>query len=160
MLKRNILINWLSTASSYIFPLITLPFLSRSLSSSQLAIYFVSLSFYSIGLAIADFGFNTTACRRITLTLDSNSSPLGIIVDTTLIKFTLVFVYALVWRFLDGSLEYPLYITVICYVLLTTLYPSWYFIGSLSIRANTFIVFVGKLTSFILLIIYLLSSVS
>ncbi|HDC4344286.1 TPA: oligosaccharide flippase family protein, partial [Klebsiella quasipneumoniae] len=65
--KKNIVWLTITQISSYVFPLLTLPYLIRVLGMNVYGVYAIVLAFSQYLLLLVDFGYNLTATREVAL---------------------------------------------------------------------------------------------
>lgn len=65
LLKKNILLLLLMQGANYLMPLVTFPYLTRTLGVNQFGVYAYILTLSQYCVLITDFGFNLSATKRI-----------------------------------------------------------------------------------------------
>nr|WP_318539442.1 oligosaccharide flippase family protein [Terribacillus saccharophilus] len=146
--------------SNYILPLITLPFLIRTLGNDHFgSIVFVTAIMQYI-VVFCDFGFNYTSTRKIALVKDNNSQILKIIYSTYATKLilmagSLIVLMLLLFIFQVNIETLLLYIVSFFFVVGNVLFPTWYFQGMEKMKNITIINIVSRLISVVFIFIFI-----
>jgi len=88
-IKKNISLLFFVQVSNYVFPLLTLPFLARSLGVEQFGILALIQSVIQYCIVLTDYGFNLSATRRISI-VESRDELNKVFSSTFYAKFFLV----------------------------------------------------------------------
>ena len=92
--KKRLLENFISLGAlqvvSYTLPLITLPYLSRTLTSEKFGLVFFAFAFMQYFVVLTDFGFNLSATREIAVNRHNQNNLSNIFNSVTTLKILLV----------------------------------------------------------------------
>ncbi|WP_142503320.1 oligosaccharide flippase family protein [Klebsiella sp. 2680] len=130
--KKNIAWLMLTQISSYIFPLLTLPYLIRVLGINNYGVYALILAYSQYFLLLVDFGYNLTATRDVALNKHDPiklSKVYWITMSSKLVLcilgFTLSFLMVLVYN------EKYIWIMFVAYfsIIGNAFFPVWLFQG-------------------------------
>ena len=120
--------------SSYIFPLLTLPYLSRVLSPDRFGLIAFAQSFIWYFVTLTEYGFNMTATRRIAVERDNPkavSLTFNSVIAAKVLLCVIGFLMMAVTVALVPRLRPDWILYFICYlsVVGSTLFPLWLFQG-------------------------------
>jgi len=120
--------------SSYILPLVVLPYLSRVLSTQKFGMIALAQSFMYYFLVLTDYGFGLTAPRAIAIQSDNPEAVSRIFSTVTVCRFLLMivgFVAMLAIVLATPKMRPNWLLFVICYmgVLGNVLFPIWLYQG-------------------------------
>lgn len=122
------------TALNYILPLITFPYLVRVLGPEKIGLLAFAGAFVSYFALLADYGFNMSAPRKISIMRDDKEAVSRKVSSVFIIKLGILFASFFV-LFVICSLiplfrkEFILYIIVFTGIVGGTFNPTWYFQG-------------------------------
>lgn len=136
IVRKNIFILFLIQGTNYIFPLLTIPYLSRIFGPSGMGALALSQAIILYLVMLIDFGFNLTVTRRISIANENkNQKEINrLFTHTILIKFFFL-AFSIILTFLlcqfipqFKNIQYLIYIGFIS-LLGATLNPIWLFQG-------------------------------
>lgn len=167
--KYNIIIsNFLSLfvlqGLNYILPLITVPYLVRTLGPEKYGVIVFATAFITYFQVVTDYGFNLSATRRISINRNNKSELDEIFSSVMLIKFVLtimcfIFFIIIVLNFKKFQGYYKIYIYTYGMVIGNFLFPIWFFQGMERMKYITIVNVLGKLFFTVLIFILVRSSV-
>lgn len=133
-IRRNIVSLLFLQGANYIFPLITLPWFTRTLGPDGFGRIGFATAFCMYFSLLSDYGFNLSATRQIAIHRDNQAECSRIFWSTFTTKFILSFVGFLLLLFLCIIMprlaqERTLLVTGYLSVVGTVLTPVWYFQG-------------------------------
>ena len=133
-LKKNITLLFISQVSNYIFPLITLPYLLRTLGVSQFGLLAFSQAVIQYCIIFTDYGFSLSATRQIAVNRDDKVALSRIFFSTMIAKVLLALasICILILGFcLSSEFANSKTLLLICFlsVLGNVLFPIWFFQG-------------------------------
>jgi polysaccharide transporter, PST family len=133
-LLRNIVMLYGVQMSSYILPLIVLPYLSRVLSTEKFGVIALAQSFMYYFLVLTDYGFSLTATRSIAIHSDDRNAISRIFSAVMVCRFLLMalgFVVMLAIVMATPKMRANWSLFAICYlgVLGNVLFPLWLYQG-------------------------------
>jgi PST family polysaccharide transporter len=131
---RNALMLYGVQLSTYVFPLITLPYLSRVLSPEKFGLIGFALSFIWYFNTLTEYGFNLTATRRIAIAKDDPEQVSAIFSAVMTAKTLLTaagFVIMMIAVFATPKLRanWPLFPISFLTVVGGLLFPTWLYQG-------------------------------
>lgn len=120
-----------------LYPLMVLPLLSGSLSTSGLGVLLYHQAIAQMGMAIVEYGFNLSAAREIAQSNDNEKNVKIIFWKTTLAKSFLAAVVMCIGIILSlsSTIDLNLLFAFFGMILGSVLFPVWYFHGRESITA-------------------------
>jgi PST family polysaccharide transporter len=172
ILIENILSLLLFQGINYIFPIITLPFLVRTLGTETYGLYSFIFSFINYFVVFVDYGFNLTATREISVNRENPEKVSLIFCTVTLVKVILMLIglviLVLLILFVDIFKENnTLYLASFLSVVGSVFYPVWFFKGvermktldlintvSKIIFTAALFIFISKSTDLILVVLF------
>jgi len=172
ILIENILSLLLFQGINYIFPIITLPFLVRTLGTETYGLYSFIFSFINYFVVFVDYGFNLTATREISVNRENPEKVSLIFCTVTLVKVILMLIglviLVLLILFVDIFKENnTLYLASFLSVVGSVFYPVWFFQGvermktlvlintvSKIIFTAALFIFISKSTDLILVVLF------
>lgn len=148
---------------NYLLPLLTLPYLIKTLSVESFGIYSFAFAFSQFVMLFVDFGFNISATKKIA----ENYTNIGLIRTTfwniSIIKFSLAllsFFIVLLLVLIVPTLHF--YAEAILYSFLmvfgTVLFPVWWFQGLNKMKEMSIISAISKLLTYPLIFIFVTSN--
>ena len=161
--NKNLLENFISLGAlqiiSYVFPLITLPYLARVLSVEKFGLVFFAIAFMGYFDILVDFGFGLSATREIAINRHNQNNLSNIFNSVTTIKFCLISVsylaLILVTIFIpkihDNWLVFHLSFLM---VVGNAIYPVWFFQGMEKMKYITFLNILAKTIFLVLIFIF------
>ncbi|HCN4598725.1 TPA: O141 family O-antigen flippase, partial [Escherichia coli] len=134
-LKSNLVYLTFAQAISYIFPLLTLPYLSHKLDPSDFGMLGVCQAIVQYFIIVTDYGFNITTTKEISINRNNKKKISKIFSTTLLAKIFLLFVSAIGliisgWAVKSISGYELLLICCFVGVIGNTFYPLWLFQGT------------------------------
>jgi len=131
---RNIVMLYGVQLSSYILPLIVLPYLSRVLSTQKFGVIALAQSFMYYFMVLTDYGFGLTAPREIAIQAEDPQAVSRIFSTVMVCRFLLMivgFIAMLAIVLATPKMRANWLLFVICYlgVLGNVLFPLWLYQG-------------------------------
>lgn len=151
--KKQLLSNFfylgLLQGSNYILPLLTLPYLVRTLGAENFGLIAFSSAMMIYFTLISDYGFNLSATRQISINRDSKESVRKIFSAVMTIKLSLMiasFVLLVILLMTIPILRdyWELYLINFGVVLGQTLFPLWLFQGLEKMKYVTYLNILSK----------------
>lgn len=136
--KSTVLLNFLSLASiqglSYILPLITLPYLVKTLAPEGYGVYGFVIAIMQYGCLITDYGFNLTATKQIAVFRNDKSKVSEIFFSVIAAKIILFLISVIVLFFIilfDTSVKNNISVLLAASGLIigNIIFPLWLFQG-------------------------------
>ncbi|CUT01401.1 polysaccharide transporter, PST family [Candidatus Kryptobacter tengchongensis] len=167
VLKRRIFKNFLSLTfyqiANYIFPLVTIPYLSRVLGAEKFGLVMFAHSLILYFNILTDYGFNLSAVREIAVHADNNKKIWEIFNSVVLIKLAFViltfFILLFLISFFDKfNADYKVYLFAFPAVLGQSLFPIWFFQGMQQMKYITYFSIITKLTYIVLIFTFVKNS--
>ncbi len=149
-IKKNTLYLMFSQLVGYVFPLLTLPYLSHVFTPAQFGIMGVCQAITQYFIIVTDYGFNITATREVSIWREDKNKVSQIFFNTLLAKFILLLVcigsMIGVVLFLDIVKGYePLLLCCFLGVIGNAMFPLWLFQGTELMKIPVFFVSLAKL---------------
>jgi PST family polysaccharide transporter len=146
--NTKVLENFLALSSvqiaNYLLPLVTVPYLTRTIGLEYLGLLAFAQSLISYFVTFTDYGFNISATRRIAVERENDTKVSEIFTSVLLVKACLMLISAIVLCGLLLSfprLRNNWYIFLLYFgdVLGNVLFPVWFFQGMQRMKYITFI---------------------
>ncbi len=149
-ITKNIFYLILVQAVIYLAPLITLPYLTRTLNVSNYAALGFTQSIIQYFILITDYGFGITATRLIAINNSDNKNISSIVANTIAIKLLLagasaIFLLVLITCFYDIRENTALIFACFLGVIGNALFPTWLFQGLEKMRILALITGVSRI---------------
>ncbi|MBW0932041.1 MULTISPECIES: flippase [Priestia] len=166
LLKNKIFINgmWLYILQIFntVLPLLTLPYITRILGSSQYGVFSFSLTFVTYFQVIVEYGFNLSGSRKLALASnqEEKSRIFTRITMTKLILCVISFIIMIVTAFLLGLNEKQLYLILILFTIVigTAIQQVWLFQGLQVMKYITIINVLSRTLSVLLIFLLIRDS--
>ena len=161
--KKRLLENFISLGAlqvvSYTLPLITLPYLSRTLTSEKFGLVFFAFAFMQYFVVLTDFGFNLSATREIAVNRHNQNNLSNIFNSVTTLKILLVLVSYICLTLCSIFIpkihqDWLIYQLSFLMVVGNAFYPVWFFQGMEQMKYITFLNILSKLIFLVLIFIF------
>ena len=162
--KKRLLGNFTSLAGLQIFtyalPLITLPYLVRSLGIEKYGLVMFAQAFINFFHIIVDYGFNLSATREVAVYRDNQKKITEIFSSVLIIKIILLFIsftilFIIITTIPKFSTNKFLYILTFTIVVGQALFPIWYFQGMEKMKYITFVNIISRIVFTIAIFIFI-----
>ena len=162
LFKKRIFNNFfyliLLQASNFIFPLLLIPYLVKTIGYDKVGLVFFAQSLMSYFIMVTDYGFNLTATQQISVNRE-NKTKIAEVINAVLFTKLLLLVAGFVllsslifivqrFRSTPGLFYFSFLIVVG-----QTFSPNWFFLGLEKMRFIAILSFAGKL-SFLILVFF------
>jgi len=159
---RNYLALLLIQGSNFILPLITLPYLVRTLGSEKYGLVMIAQSLAVFLTIIVDFGFNISATREVSLLRKDKDKLSQFYWNVFFIKCCLVLITFTILLFLIYSIsrfkvEPLVYLFSFGAVVGQAIFPAWFFQGIEKMKVITVVNVLAKLIFTIAIFVFILS---
>lgn len=161
MSKVSSNIAWLMLVqcSGYIFPLVMLPYLVRTLGVNNFGVYSIVLAVIQYGVMLTEFGFNFTSTREISLKRNNKEEISKIFFCTLYCKLFLFFVFLIcVLIYFQCINKIPEYSGLILAgsltILANALYPIWYYQGIEKVKIISIITAFSRAITLLMTFLY------
>lgn len=160
--KKRLLSNFFSLSVlqifTYVLPLLTLPYLVRTLGVDKFGLVMFAQAFVMFFNILVDYGFNLSATREISIHRDNKDKVTEIFSSVMSIKAILIFVsffiLSIVVLFFDKfSGDKELYFYTFILVIGQAMFPVWYFQGMERMKYITIVNITSKLLFTILIFV-------
>jgi len=166
--NKILLSNFISLAilrgSTYILPLLTLPYLIRVLGAEKFGLVMFAQAFVMFFNILVDYGFNLTATRNISIHRSNLTKVSEIFHAVYAIKIlflllSFLIMSAIVFSFSRFSGDWGLYFVSFGLVIGQAMFPAWFFQGMEKMKFITYLTIISKVI-FTLLIFVLIKDQS
>jgi len=163
-LKKRLISNFSSLLllkiTTYIFPLITLPYLVRVLKIETYGFVMFAQSFIMFLNILVDFGFNLSATREIAVHRDNKKKLTEIFSSVMIIKGFLVALSFIILAILLFTIDkftphWKLYMCTFLIIVGHALFPIWYFQGLEKMKYITIVSITSKLLFTVTIFIFI-----
>lgn len=160
ILVRNFFSLSLLQATSYLFPLITIPYLSRVLGVEYFGLVNFANSFTTYFTLIVNYGFTLSGTREIAQS-NKDNIILGFIFNKIIFSKIILFIFSTIIFFISFiftdkiSNNKLLYILFYLNIFFNIFYPTWFFQGVQKLHITAFLTFIIKLIFTILIFIFI-----
>ncbi|MGV0966191.1 flippase [Empedobacter falsenii] len=159
-LFKNFSYLFVINIANYILPLITFPYIVRTVGVSNFGLLSLSLAVITYFTVIVDYGFNLYATREISINRTDQNKVSEICTNVLSIKVLLVlvcylFLEILIFCIPEMKVYRMLYIYTFGLVLGQALMPVWYFQGIEKMKIISILFFLSKVVSSILIFVFL-----
>ena len=165
--KKRLLSNFLSLSvlqgANYILPLITLPYLVRTLGAEKFGLIMFAQAFVQYFITLTDYGFNLSATREISIHRENKEKVSEIFSSVMIIKFILLFIsliFLTLIVFLIDKLKEDWIIFYLTFgiVIGQVLFPVWLFQGMEKMKYITLVEVSIKVFFLILIFVFIHTS--
>lgn len=151
-LFENFMAMLVLQVSNYVFPFLTIPYLSRTLSTTHYGVVLFALSITSYLGLVCDYGFGLTATRDASKSRDNPAEINLLLSSVTVIKFLLfivMFVGAILYILFNPYYrhDYIIYCATFLSIIYNVFFPAWLFQGLEKMRYITFVNVIMRLIS-------------
>lgn len=162
--KKRLLSNFFSLSVlqvfTYVLPLLTLPYLVRTLGVEIFGLVIFAQSFVMFFNILVDYGFALSATREISIHRDDKNKITEIFsavitIKVILILFSLLILSIIVLIFDKFSANWELYYLTFLWVIGQALFPLWYFQGLEKMKYITIVNIITKLIFTISIFIFI-----
>lgn len=134
-LGRKVFLLYLAQASAYVFPILTLPYLSRVLGPDTYALVGVTQSAALTLSIVGEYGFRYTSTREVALSRSRKEELRGIVSATVIIQLFMMLplaVLAIILHLFVPLFRLHLEMTIFAFLIAMaqSLLPIWYFQGT------------------------------
>lgn len=138
----------------YVMPLITLPYLTRTLGVANYGLVNFAIALNAYFQVLTDYGFGLSAVREISINREDKKKISNIFSSVMIIKGVLTIISfliltAIVFSYQKFTQHWPLYLFAFGIVIGTTLSPTWFYQG---MERMKYITILSVLTNFIFLV--------
>lgn len=138
--------------SNYVFPFLTVPYLSRILSVEHYGLILFSLSFTTYFSILCDYGFGLSATKEVAVKGHDPEQLNQIVSNVILIKFALLLVsivinLIIVFSFAKFRDYWFIYVINLLSLVNNVFFPTWFFQGMEKMRIITTIQLIMRLIS-------------
>lgn len=143
---------------TYLFPLITTPYLTRTLGAERFGVAASAASFVGLFIYLTNYGFGISATRQISV-YRNNLEKLSVVAGAVLfLKMALLFVGFSIMALIVATVpklqhEAGLYFLMFGTVVGEMLYPLWLFQGLEKMKAISVLNAIGKALTFMLILL-------
>ena len=161
-LKKNVVAQYGLQFAKYVFPLVTIPYLTRVLGAEAFGVRAYVLACMTLAQTFVDFGFNLSATKDIVKARDDREAIGKIVADVLLAKVGIVFLVGLciagIALFIPILYENPVYLALsFCAVAINGFLPDYLFMGIEKMQVLT-TRYVGSKTLALVLMVLLIHS--
>lgn len=159
VLAENFIAVALTQIIMYVFPLITLPYLSRVLGAEKFGLVFWAQATMMYGFMITDFGFNNSAVREFSIHRNDNEKMSDIFSSILLIKSFLILVCFILLAFAvifvpQIHAEWKLFCLTSFMIIGNAFYPMYFFQGIEHMKYITFLNIISKTLFLVLIFVF------
>ncbi len=145
---------------NYLFPLILIPYLTRILGVEKFGLYAFSYAVIQYCTVLVSYGFDYSATKYVAINRDNLEKISEVFICVIIVRLALALVCVVLVLAATGLInklrgEYLLYVFGIGIFLGQALIPLWLFQGMEQMKFVTIINFISKLTSTLLIFIFL-----
>lgn len=158
-LSENIFSLYIVQITNYLFPLILIPYLTKTLGQAGFGVYSIIQLVITYGQVVIDYGFQLSATGKIASYLSQSKSVDGIFSSVAVIRFVLsivaIFVAVVVFSLYDSiRLSLSLVVAISVIFVSYSLTNLWLFQAYQQMRLISAIVISTRLISFFLIIFF------
>ena len=159
VLTENFIAVTLTQIAMYVFPLITLPYLSRVLGAEKFGLVFWAQATMMYGIMLTDFGFNNSAVREFSIHRDDKEKMSEIFSSILLIKMFFVLIcliiLALAIIFVPQiHAEWKLFSLTFFIIIGNAFYPMYFFQGIEHMKYITFLNVLSRTLFLVLIFVF------
>jgi len=161
--NKNLINNYIALsilqASNFIIPLISLPYLVRTLGAETFGLVMFAQAFILFFHVIVDFGFTLSGVRSVSINRNNHQKLEEIFNSILIIKFFLIIIsfiimIGIVTIFEKFTSDYILYIITFTWVIGQALFPIWFFQGIEKMKYITIFKVLSQLIALVAIILF------
>lgn len=155
----NILSQGALQAVNYVIPLIAYPYQVRVIGVEKFGLIAFAMSLIYYFNSIVDYGFNWSATKSISQNRHNQNNISNIFNSVIIIKITLMlicflFLLGLIYFVPKFHQDWLIFLYTFIFIVGTTIYPTWFFIGQERVRYITCISIMAKMIFLISLFVF------
>ncbi len=158
LLRKNIIYLLILQGSSYVVPLLTIPYLTRTLGLYEFGIYGLVLNISQYCVLFVDFGFNFTSTKKIAQNQGDANYISHVFWTTIYTKLMLCVLISSVILFLvyfqSNGMFKPQLVYILIMLVGTVIMPVWYFQGIEELSSVTKVTLFARLITLPLFFIF------
>ena len=150
LLVSNIISLMVLQAATFLLPLLTMPFLVRTLGPDRFGLISFAAATINYFMLITDYGFNLSATRQVSINKENRRELISIFSSVMLIKALLMLISLMLLTFLVQtvdrfSINKEVYFVTFGMVIGQVLFPAWLFQGLEQMKFLVWLTIISKL---------------